>query len=117
MAVTFKKKEPELSQRQQDALVAVGLSPNTQSKVTIKKRPTGFTEGAKVVVTNALFFWRKDYRPGDTGTVLKSWGAPDTQYTKRPRDDLYLVELDEERVEGKKQVVFSLWELDAVCQS
>ncbi len=102
--------EDELSQRQIDALEAVGLAP--APKVVIKKKLTGIASGGRVRITNTMFFWIKSYKPGDVGAVRRQWPAPDTPFSSRPRDDIYEIELDEPRVEGQSHVLFGLWELE-----
>ena len=114
MAVTLKKKVAGkveiISARQLAALEAVGLGP-------IEKKTTaamaGLGSGVKVVVTNDMFFWRKDYKPGDTGTITRSWNAPESPFTIRPKDDIYEVELDIARG-GEKKILLSRWEIEEI---
>lgn len=119
MALVLKKKpvqpiaqEDDLTPRQQEALDLVGLSP--APKLTIKKKLNYFPANTKVVVTNKHFFWIQTYKPGDTGVVLKHFHAVNTPLSNSPRDDLYLVRMDSPRIEGKEELLFSRWELEAL---
>lgn len=119
MALVLKKKpvqsvaqEDDLTPRKQEALDLVGLSP--APKLTIKKKLNYFPKDTKVVVTNKHFFWVQSYKPGDTGVVLKHFHAVTTPLSESPRDDLYLVKMDTPRIEGKEELLFSRWELEAL---
>lgn len=122
MAVILKKKQvevtpapqEEISQRQLDALEAVGLAPEKKTGfkgITIKKKVTSFDKGARVQIVNDKFPWMEAYKHGDMGVIQRHWAAPESPHTKRPRDDIYEVLLDKARVPKKPVVLVALWEL------
>lgn len=127
MAIVIKKKTEELSERQKNALDAVGLAPkepvphvpyheqyDKKNGLLSDRKLSPPSVGDKIKIVNNLFPWMEHYQTGDTGKVLRMWTAPDTPHTKRPRDDIYEVQLDTIRQKGKGVALFACWELEPV---
>jgi hypothetical protein len=99
-----------ITDRQQEALETVGLSP-IKSKVVVKKKQVVFQLGQRVVVINNLFPWIEIYKCGDVGVVVRHIPikslAPGVDY------DLYEIRLDRPRVGGYERVLVRRWELDS----
>lgn len=107
-----KSGEAPLSPRQQAALEAVGLGPVTKAEAVAAME--WITPGLRVKITNTMFFWIKAYKPGDTGKVTRNWPAVVTAFSSSPRDDIYEIELDVERVPGVKKHLLSRWEIEVL---
>lgn len=129
MAVVIKKKEvqpvakeapqAELSQREQDALEAVGLAPEKkESSITIKvrnKKAHVFSEGDRVVITNDLYTWIEHWKVGDTGTVRKYHPAvPEANGDRRYA--CVIVVLDKPRKADRQEAYFHAWELEPLVK-
>ena len=133
MAITIKKKEvptlaglpsDDMTQRQLDALAAVGLAPEPPKApppppvhkpgITIKKVGM-FADGDAVRVTNTLYSWVEWWKPGDTGKVLKVFPqSTGLKPEERKRYCVVQVKLDKVRVHGREVCLFHAWELEAV---
>lgn len=123
--------EDELTQRQKDALEAVGLAP--AKKVTPKPQPKVFhpvepkvpvssykgifRPGTKVKISYSIFDWVEIYQVGDTGVVLRDWPTvmPEAiPLSEKERYHLYEIQLDTPRKAGKEKVLVRSWELEAL---
>lgn len=132
MAITIKKKEAvpvleglpadDMTQRQLDALAAVGLAPEAPKApppptvhkpgITIKKLGS-FAEGDAVTITNNLYSWVEWWKPGDTGKVLKVYSQSTIlKPEERKRYTVVQVKLDKVRVHGREICLFHAWELE-----
>lgn len=121
MAVILKKKSQELTDREKDTLVALGLGPDTpETPVTppkkvgvVIKKVGAFSAGDKVRITNELYTWVEWWKPEDTGTVTKVTHAPNEAGEKRKRYAVVEVKLDKVRIHGREFCLFHAWELEA----
>jgi hypothetical protein len=128
MAVVIKKKEVQpvakaqeaLSQREQDALEAVGLAPEkpTESSLTVKVRDRKahvFSEGDRVRITNDLYTWVEHWKLGDTGVVRKYHPAvPEANGDRRYA--CVIVVLDKPRKADRPEAYFHAWELEPITK-
>lgn len=121
-AHTPPKVDEAMSQRQKDALAAVGLyeepAPMILPKAggtTIKKAVQcgTFSIGSRIQITNGLFPWLLTFKAGDTGTVTHMWPAPPN--TEDPtRYILYEIALDHPHVPEVPKVNLRGWEIKEV---
>jgi len=110
----------EMTQRQKDALDAVGLGeadptpPISQPKKLGKKAAQYLHDGTPVRITNDLFSWLKQYQTGDTGVIVKSWpptgGALTDEDPERYR--LYEMKMDTPRIQDIVRV--RCWEIEEI---
>lgn len=124
MAITIVKKRPApdavttaqplvekvLSARQKENLDSVGLGDEPiQKTATICE----FVKGAKIRIAHSLWQWLKDYRMGDTGTILKTW-APVLEAKGDMKYRIYLIKLDHPRSESRTEALLHQWEIEPV---
>lgn len=123
--------EDELTQRQKDALEAVGLAPAkkettkpqpkvfhpVEPKVPVSSYKGIFRPGTKVKISYSIFDWVEIYQVGDTGVVLRDWPTvmPEAiPLSEKERYHLYEIQLDTPRKAGKEKVLVRSWELEAL---
>lgn len=121
MAVIFKKKaavQPIAPPEGDQALLAeIGLlapepaSVPEKKGIIIVKKPKSFSFGDRVSIKDCGYYWCKQYQGGDTGVVRRSWAAPQSPLARLPDDNIYEIELDVERVPGRKTVHVHFWQL------
>lgn len=118
----------EMSQRQKDALAAVGLYEGESTPIvshpkaggiTIKKADQcgTFSIGSSIQISNALFPWIATWRAGDTGTITAMWPAPPDVKEDKARYNLYEVKLDKPVIADKPSVLLHGWEIKEVINS
>lgn len=119
MAITIIRKktqpQPQLSAPveavpDEAELQAIGLARAKAPPADLARFPIG----ARVRITNTLFPWIRNYQPGDTGIVLRYMPATLVPPARRPKDDLYDLELDLIRVPGQRLALLQFWELEMV---
>lgn len=112
MAIQIKKKPAAESLSKEDtaALVAAGIMPAPEQKeVSVKtKGEKLYSIGQRVRVTNTLYHWVKNYKPGDIGTITRVSRVNKDNGTSTT---LYDVILDTPRVD-EGRVILAGWEIE-----
>lgn len=114
MAVTIRRRAPVQTLPEADPLQEVGL---VEAFVPFPGfRPMTwphFRPGARVRIKAKGWPYLEAWKHGDVGTVEKVCPAGG-MYDKNPDDDLYLIRLDNPRVEGKEVVGLVFKDIEGV---
>lgn len=123
------KETEEMSERQLNALAAVGLAPEPKKSITINKpevkkstAPVSnykglLAAGTKVKICFSLFDWVETYKVGDTGVILRDWATvmpPGASQQEKEDYHLYEIQLDNPRIPSKPTVLVRSWELEVL---
>lgn len=114
-----------MSQRQVDALVAVGLLEPVSKPITpyvsvsdkreaIQGKFSALAVGDRVVITNDLYPWVDRWLPGDSGVVTRYANPVHEALLESHKWGLAIVKLDHPRKSGHEVCHFHRWELRKV---